>query len=237
MSVRQFNKGSKDWLRFSIGSNNISGAITMAVLVDITAQEVAGVSCLLGLHTSEAKGKGYLLWVNEGKLSLYNGASTVPSTIEVGTAEGPLLLAVTKASGAAKPKFYKYKFSTETWTIVEGGSTLANASAVASGTVRINEWEAAEYSTMKVFGALLDNAANTEATVKSLQAAASIEGWKSIEGPTGAWKLDQTVVTEEVVDMTGNGANQSARSGTEAVAGSPPIPFTPSTATALPMVI
>jgi hypothetical protein len=42
----------------------------------------------------------------------------------------------------------------------------------------------------------------------------------------GAWKFDQPLVTEEVLDMTPNGANQSARNLTESVLGDTPLYYT-----------
>jgi len=50
----------------------------------------------------------------------------------------------------------------------------------------------------------------TDAQIESL--AGSLMAWRQIQ-PTGMWLLDQDAVAQTVPDLSGNGANQTARNG------------------------
>lgn len=228
MSVRKFN-GANNYIRMSVGACNISAAVSAAACVNIEAQELSGVTNMIGLHTSGGNGTGYLLWVNEKKLSLYNGTTVFNSGITVEPGEGNLLLGWTKPAGTGKVRYYKYKFSTTTWTIEESAGTVGDASAIPSGTVRFNEWQGTEFSTQRIFAGAIWNTQITEANMKALVSAENLLGWNSVASPKGLWLFNQAVVTESVPDQTGNGATQTERNLTEVVVGEPPIPFTTKT--------
>jgi hypothetical protein len=129
-SIRTFSSAGA-YLRTSIGACNVGFGSLAAVIGNISARSVAGATCMIGLHNSEGKGKGLLLWTNESKLSFYNGTTVLNSGITVNTGEGDLFLAWTKATGTTKVKFYKYKYSTGEWTIEEPATTIANGGSVA----------------------------------------------------------------------------------------------------------
>lgn len=65
----------------------------------------------------------------------------------------------------------------------------------------------------------------SDAEIESLRTTlGSVIGWKAL-GPVGLWRYKQLLVTEEVPDDTGNGANQSARTGTTVLEEEPPFPY------------
>lgn len=214
-----------DFIRMSIGSCNVTFGSMYVVIGNISAQSVAGATNIIALHTSANEGKGLLLWVNEKKLSFYNGTTELRSAIAVEQGEGALFLGWTKTTGTTKVKFYKYKYSTKTWTIEEPVTTIGNATAVPSGTVRFNEWQNSEFSTMNLYAAGINAGALSEGSMKSLAEASYLGKWKTLGGPAGSWLFNQNAISEEVKDLTAGGANQSSISGTTVSVGEPPVPY------------
>lgn len=225
MSVRKFN-GSSDYLRFAQGAAGITGAVTIAILVRLEGDGTS--RDLFNWHNSTGSGNGYDLFLDtSNKLHLYDGVSTdTASSFTCLASEGWLLLVVTKASGSAKPVFYKYRFSNTTLSTATGAANLANSGSVTGGTIRIGEYEGGFFTKGIYAAAAAFNAALTEAQVKALYGVATLGAWKTVEvAPKGLWFFSQGSVTEEVKDETGGGANQSARSGTSVVGEEPPIPY------------
>lgn len=217
-----------DFIRLSVGACNVAFGSFYAVIGNISAQAVAGTTCILGQHTSTNEGKGLLLWVSEKKFGIYNGTTSLLSAIAVEAGEGNLFLGWTKATGASKVRFYKYKYSTSTWTIEEPATTLANATAIPAGTLRFNEWQNTEFSTMNLYAAGIKGAALSEAEMKALAEARYLGKWGTLSSPAGAWLFNQKSTAEEVKDLTAGGANQSAITGTTVSASAePPVPFWP----------
>ncbi len=233
MPVRTFN-GTSDNIRCAIGACNV-GFGTFVSLCRPTKNKEANI---LTLHNKAGSAATLDLWLNEEKLAFYNGASVLNSSIRVGTADGWQLLAWSKATGTVKPKFYRYSFSKAEWTIVEGTTALANGSSVAEGTVRIGEFTGAEFFKGDIAISGIWSTALSEAEIKALVSVKALSEWKALFSPSGIWEFKQQApvieeVIEEVIDATGNGANQSSRSGTTVTAEEPPIPFIASNSLAM----
>jgi hypothetical protein len=234
VSVRRFKRANEDSLSCSIGACNITGAVTMAVLVRPASEGIS--SNILVNHDSSFHPQGWLSLTAGNKLEL--GSAAFPSVAGATSLvkERWYLLVATKASGAVKPKYYIYDFTAATWHIEEAPATEANWATQAGGKVAFGTWETFDHFDGEIAAAAEWNVALSEAEVKALQSAASLEAWKSATtAPKGLWLFNQAVVTEELKDLTEGAANQVERVGTEAIAGEPPIPYKASGKAVLPL--
>jgi hypothetical protein len=130
--------------------------------------------------------------------------------ITVTPADGQILIACTKASGNVAPRFHKYSFSTETWTHSNGSVNLNNG-AVTSNRLQLglgaaNGFFAGDILIAGFWNEVLDDAA-IEALIPSLQAFED-------SNPDGLWLLNQPNVADDVIDLTGGGADETAITGT-----------------------
>lgn len=133
--------------------------------------------------------------------------------------------AVTKATGSNKAIFYVYRYDTKVWTKKESNNSFTWVfSGTAPAEIQFGRWNGTEqfkgrYAAAAIFGKQLN-----EAELKELAEGSSIQSWLT-KSPKGLWMFNQPVVTEEVPDSTGNGADQSSREGTTVFAEEPPIPY------------
>jgi len=144
-----------------------------------------------------------------------NYAAAVNTTsIKATAAEGWLILGATKAAGSATVRHHKYVFGTSTWSHADvsavGDAIGATGGSIVLGNVS-GDFFAGDLDVAAFFTAALSDA-NVETLDNSLSA------WDTLT-PAGMWVLDQASTATAVTDRTGNGANQTAISGTS-VAGS-----------------
>lgn len=225
MPVRKFN-GSSDGILTAAGGIAAKEAITLAALVKVEESSTYGTIIApynSGLFIPEIfhnGANGEVGWYQNNPSeveSVWAAAGLVP-------ANGWVLLVATKAAGTTKPKFYRYVFSTGTLTSAEGSVTAGNRTVAVSSVYIGNNGGAGEYFKGLMGALAVWNVALTEAQVKELFGAASLEGWKSIASPQALWLFDQASVTEELQDIIG-AADQTSRSGTTVAAEEPPIPY------------
>lgn len=221
MSIRRFN-GTSDELQCSVGGSNLTGAFTIAVLARPQAAD-EGTFISLWDATTERIAFG----VNGSKQpKLKVGATAVSGAeIEVTPTTGQWgIWVVTKEAGTKNPRWHHYGYDTGVWKHANDGSTVGDPVTQAGGTVRFGNgttlgFEQADLAAPAVWMSVL-----SDAEVEALKSAATLlGGWKP--SAAGLWLFKQGVVTEKVTDATGNGANQSARTGTESLAEEPPIPY------------
>jgi hypothetical protein len=218
LSVRKFKAGHR--IEFLVGSSYPATAFTHAALVWHGA---ASNEWHMSYKTAASLDAGsyYSVGAEGGLFTVYANVANSKLAGAI-PRETWCLFVVTKAAGSAKPTFYIYRFDTEAWTVAAGGTALADIGG-APDTVRFGQWNNGEQFLGKMAAQAVWNSALSEAQVKSL-ITGSIESWLALS-PKALWMLDQEVVTEEVKDATGNGADQKAREGTEVVAEMPPIPY------------
>lgn len=219
--LRKFTSGS--FIKFALGSSAVTGAASFAAIVKLTNTELGSMVSYLDAGGSNAE-PYYDFQVEASKLEIYkSGASRA---IEVGALGGVwVLVAATKASGTAAARLHLYRFDTETWTHENGGAAIGNASENVGGKLVIGQWQGSEQFVGLYAASAVWNKALTDGEVEALVEVTAISKWKA-KGPVGMWMLNQESTSEKVLDFTGNGADESSHSGTEVVAGSPPIPFT-----------
>lgn len=140
------------------------------------------------------------------------------NTLKFTQADGWCIIAATKATGSATPRYHKYVLSTQTWTHDNGVGAVANATSISGGNIILGnvagDQLAGDIAAVAMYGRTF-----TDQEIESL--AGSWEVWLSY-GPMGAWLLDQAATAQTVLDWSGGGANQSAISGTTIQTGSVP---------------
>lgn len=201
--------GTNDEIRVAIGNCNITAAITMGL---IFRRNDTAYNMLMGLHTSGGSGT-YTMELEDnatGNKIDFSG-NTQTDGITVVNADGWVLLLVSKATGTVAPRSHKYVYSTNTWTHRDYTSTTANAASAAGGTMRFGEWEDVDDFNGDIACAAIWNRVLTDGECETLPF--TLAAWHA-SVPNGLWVFDQSLTTQNVVDLTGGGANQSGTGGT-----------------------
>lgn len=173
--------------------NGIFGGYDGALTTDVT--------WILGLDDNAAGNDLYLDIPDVGFV-------TAP-TITVTNADNQVLIAISKASGTVAPRFHRYKYDTTTWTHENGASTLANGPAT-SNRLHVGEL-AGDFFAGDVLIIAFWKRVLSDAEIEGLQD--SVEGWVNLN-PDGLWRFNQPNVADDVLDVTGGGANETAITGT-----------------------
>lgn len=139
-----------------------------------------------------------------------------------------VIVVATKTAGSTKAKYWYYRFSTGLWASSESSAAFTSLRNVVPVEFQLGRWNGvgSEQFTGRYAAAAVFNYSLSEAEVKALATATSIQGWLAIgTGPKALWTFNQNLVTEEVKDLTGGGANEISREGTTVAAEEPPIPY------------
>jgi hypothetical protein len=220
--VARLFDGAGDVLNCSVGASGLTGAFTMVIVcrknsnpasfMNLCTVHTSGGASTFGLEIEDAS--------SGNNLQVQVGSTFRLSTFSVTAAEGYVLLAGGKASGITTPRVHKYVYGTDTWTHQDASGTAGNPASSAGGTVRWGLWETADDFDGDVAATAIFDRNLTDAEVE--QMAHSLAIWHGM-GPVGMWVFDQSATGQSVVDLTGNGANQSSLTGTAVAAVSVPI--------------
>jgi hypothetical protein len=145
------------------------------------------------------------------------GGTDNSGTLKFNSANGWCLVACTKATGSATPRYHKYVFSSSTWSHGNGVGAVSNATSAPGGNVKFGDVGGDALNGDIAAAALYDRALSDQ-EIESL--AGSWELWLAC-GPVGAWLFDQAATGQTLVDWVG-GANQSAITGTSVTTASQP---------------
>lgn len=222
MPVRTFN-GSSARIDFSIGGCNLTGAYTFAAL---QRRAELGTYDNLFRHRPKAGADLGGFGLNpSNKAEANSGAAVSESTATIPALDW-VLIVISKAAGSVKPDFHIYDFTTAEWSHASGTIALGNLATQAEGSIRLGAYETEDFFKGDVAAcAEWNGTALTQAEAEALKTATSLKaGWLA-KSPSGLWTFEQSSVAEEVKDLTGNGANQTAISGTSVTAEEPPIPY------------
>lgn len=211
MPTRRFD-GVDDEIRCAIGScDRNAGGTTFGILCKKNVNAVW--QALIGLHNTLGTAVQAIEISNAN--SLYWDLDVTGQSVDgqVTVADGWVTVLFGKDAGAtATARASKLIMSSGVWTHSNAGGTMTDGVMPgASGTVRFGEWEDGDdfngwLGCAAVWASNLSDVAR-EAIAPSLQA------WKN-SNPVGLWAFNQDSVATAVVDLMGNGANQSAITGT-----------------------
>lgn len=217
VDVRRFN-GTSDVITLSIGTlGTLTGALTMAAIVNRTKSDYAAV---IDISTGTTQRVG-LEGSNSATLDYIAGSYFPNGPIAWPTTDGWDVIGYCKASGTAAPRAHKYRYSTGVWTHTNNGSNAGNPTA--GNTVRIgdmaglNEKFGGDIAIIGIWKRQL-----SDVEFETLES--GLQAWVDLT-PDALWRLDQASTATPVNDLTGNGANQTAISGTTVVSGVEPPGF------------
>jgi hypothetical protein len=216
MPVRDYSDNGV--VRTAVGASDPTGAFSVAVLVKLGVNQEwlwARNSSTI-IHAPNWTSFG----CESSNLRFYPSNSVSPNP-----PRGEWILIVGACpAGTARRKYFIYRFGSEQWIVQEDAGTAS--APVHIGTpdlIQLGRWNSGEqfdgrYAACAVFTGEL-----TKSDAEDL-IAGSIEDWLTKE-PLGLWMFNQESVEEEVVDSTGNGADQVSRVGTTVAEEDPPIPY------------
>ena len=220
MAVRHLD-GTNDRILCNLGSGAV-GAMTYAAFIKRGADNAW--HHVMGLHTTAGAQNVTALEISGGNNRLnYNvdsGSGGVESPITVTVSDGWVVVAVTKATGTATPRFHK---------VVPGGSaehedafgTAVNA-ARTPACWSIGEWEGTDDFNGRIAVVAAWNSVLTNGQIEAL--AGSEQAWIDAD-PDTLLLLDQASTATPVVDLTGGGADETALTGTSVIDGDDPPGF------------
>jgi hypothetical protein len=220
--ARHFTAASSEKITLAIGALGFAfGPATAAVICRFTTLPVAGTE-LISLDVNSTN-KWYF-YVEGGshkcKLQCNAGQSLGATVLTTGKW---YCLVGSKATGTVAPRFHIYDYSAGTWTHENGASSIANSGTPV--TSAILGWDSGGSAGWALNGDIAAagvwNVAFTDQQVEPLPL--TLQGWFAPAQPRALWVLDQDAVTQKVVDMSGGGAGESARSGTSVSTVSVPV--------------
>jgi hypothetical protein len=234
VTVRAFN-GTSDALVLSIGAlATLSvGPSTFATLLKPmeTGTDKGIVSMGPSFTTASSS-------FSQGKMTLWQGNSTsagihvglnsttdtLQATVLMGSADGWVIVVVTKASGTTAPRIHKRVLSSATTSRANTGTAVANVAFSGTDTIVFGKSEYINWYTMRLATAGFWNVAMSDAQVDALWTNLRTSDWygHAAGAPVALWDFNQTGNGTPVQDLMGGGANQTAIAGTSVVSGDDP---------------
>lgn len=210
--ARNVTSAAANRITVSMGALAFTGDVTM-VRVWKRAATDAGTRVHPHVGTDSGATR-YLMSQNSNNLQITVGSSSVANAATGVAADGPWVLqAVQKATGSNHPRFHKYVYSTDIWTHQNTATNLANGSTPTGSAYLLNRATASTAAACSGDHAIsaVYNAVLTDYQIEAM--AYALPAWFAVQ-PKGLWLFDQAAVTQQVFDLSGNGANETARTGT-----------------------
>lgn len=132
------------------------------------------------------------------------------------------LVAVTKATGSATPRGHLYNYNTSTWSHANAAGAMTDSTVTpgASGFIQVGglfNFLNASIAVIGVWAAVL-----SDGDIEGLDLALS--AWVA-QNPNTLWAFNQASTSDPVLDLMGNGADQSSITGTTVITGDDPPGF------------
>lgn len=222
MTVRAFD-GVDDVIVLDEGTLDtiLNGAFTIAVLFKKTAETGDGFQFLAslnaGVNTSQVGSVG-ITSGNAMQLSI-GGISRTWFTISNNVW---YLFVVKKATGTATPRANLWSYDTDTWAGWTDAADTLDANATTIVEVRLGNGPNSFPLSGKLGGAVVYSSALSDANGETLEDTA--QHWFDLS-PAAMWRTNQASTSTAVTDDTGNGADQTAITGTTVDTGDDPAPF------------
>lgn len=216
---RAFVGASSHKITTAIGALNFAFGPGTAVLVIRTPASFAAVNIL----AVGATGVGFSVNLTSGGVLQLRTDATAVSGVSALSASTAYLVAVTKATGAVAPRMHFVNLSTGAATHENSASTLANASTAATrAAFGVNAAGTGAFYTGDIAAAAVWNTVLTDAQITALSFG-SFANWIAAGGLKALWQLNQLNDLAALKDLTGNGADQTAITGTSVSANRIPL--------------
>jgi hypothetical protein len=180
------------------------GPVTMACIIKLT-DSVNGAILYAGTSTSSVS-FAMEIFSNQYSFTTSAGGQNCVGGIN---SDNWHMACISKASGTATPRGHKYVYDTDTWTHSNAAGTLADGASTpgSGGVIQLGRYATTEYinADIAIIGCWDRVLSDAEAELLPF----SLQSWYHT-GPVGLWVLDQADTAVKVLDVTGNGANESA---------------------------
>lgn len=223
MPIRRWD-GVDDRITLSIGGCDVvSGPMTALALV--RPDDLGKWQHVLALVTSGGTVSTAFGIANNNHVFVDTNNSTSAQTaaVAVAAADEYAIIGFSTATGTAAVRLHYYRFSTTTWAHADASGTYAKGSSVAGGEVWLSGSDV--YDGDQAAVVLLNTNLSVDADVEAFAAVSGLDEWGAHASAVGGWRLNQAATSTAVTDDTGNGADQTAITGTTVVAEDPPIPY------------
>ncbi|UWZ37486.1 hypothetical protein Drose_04175 [Dactylosporangium roseum] len=197
-----------------------AGAFSLWAICRVTSDNTYRI--LFSLETSAGSSRLSLWLSNTNTVQLSVAASDKDTGVPASSSDGWMLVGVSKESGSSIPRGHKHVYSTNTWTHADAAAASSGDSGdLTAGRVQIGRWQT---STERWPGEILLCGAVKRALTDAEweQLPYTLPGALGVT-PDALWLLDQHATTQNVIDLTGGGANQTALTGTSTGTSSVPV--------------
>ncbi len=202
-----------DYVNLDVGAQTAFNFADMTIAAIVRVSTAGDLEFLGTTNTGGTYLAGFGITVSSGLLYYYEdtAAGFTESAFTVTTGDDWTLIAMSKASGSATPRFHKYVFSTGVWTHSAGTAAAGNATAIgASGHFYTGAFSTGTHQcqALATYSTIL-----SDAQVESL--ASSLAAWLT-SGPASLWIFDQATTSMLVRDWVGT-SHEDTRDGAPTV--------------------
>lgn len=180
------------------------GPVTMACIIKLT-DSVNGAILYAGTTTS-AVSFAMEIFSNQYSFTTSAGGQNCVGGIN---SDNWHMAAISKATGASTPRGHKYVYDTDTWTHANAAGTVADGASPpgGGGVIQLGRYATTEFinADIAIIGCWDRVLSDADAELLPF----SLQAWYHT-APVGLWILDQAATGTKVLDVTGNGANETA---------------------------
>jgi hypothetical protein len=218
MAVREFD-GTDDYIGLDNGAVGalVNGAFSLVVIA-----KPASLSAFEQFLGMEGGGThlGGLYDSGSGKIA-FASATYYDDYFASGMTAGDWqILAITKATGTVAPRMHRKQLGSGSWTHGSPSSTHAPVTT-AVALFQIGARGTVDYKDFRIAVAAVFDTELSDALIESIQTTPSTQKLADL-GAVALWDLNQASTGTAVVDLTGDGADQTTITGTTVVTGDDP---------------
>lgn len=227
MAVRQFSGSGASASRVLCSVGTLGGFPNGAWSILVVLKKQTGADnqyhVIMSFENNTAQTLGIFLNDANG-ISFENGTERGSASNLITVADGWCIVGISHASGITTPRYHVFKETAGTFAHGNFSGTVANL----TGTVNnVKLGYSGEYAYSSLGGSIrfqamaaFEGVNISDGTFETLTE--SLQSWLDA-GATGAWPLNQTITADDVLDVTGNGANETSTSNTSVVTGDDPL--------------
>lgn len=214
MAVRQFNGSDRLTCDEGTCDTYIAGAHSYVLVFKPSI--ATAIDTILA--TDASGGTPSFLYVDLGG-SLWQGGDPGDVSMATGLTNTWQVAGISKAAGTVTPRGHRKVLGSGSWTHVNGSSTWSNSASTVTGLLFGERLGLTPNMLLAVFAIFTTELA--DATYENIESNASTKYLSSL-GPIALWEFNQDAVATDVKDLTGNGADETADTGTAVITGDDP---------------
>lgn len=230
MTARHFTTASSENITLGLGNLGFTfGPGTVAAVIRLASSGVTAKEILAVGDPAATTATLMTFFVNSGdRPGIFISSVSDVTTAKVLVASRWYLVAISKATGSVAPVSHTYDYVTGGWVHENCLSVAANMTLINSVKLGcyFSSGTGKEFFNGDIAAAAVWDINMSNAQAETLPNDVSLAGWNGLGGLRAMWLLDQNDVTTTVTDLTGGGANETARTGTTVVTDTPNLNYT-----------